>query len=134
MLTFGKQYGVHVVANRDSPPHDSTRAYRSLARKVHPDKPGGCIADFQSSALHMMLGPTFRKQDDRWAGHHRHGKMVHSPVGPSRKVWWPQAICQHPSTSVRGSALVGGQVCRCCLNRHESLVDLITSQTDQSVR
>ena len=45
--TQGSQYGVDVAVTRESPPGDVTRAYRALARKVHPDKPGGSKEDFQ---------------------------------------------------------------------------------------
>ena len=45
--TQGSQYGVDVAVTRESPPGDVTRAYRALARKAHPDKPGGSKEDFQ---------------------------------------------------------------------------------------
>ena len=69
LRTLGKKYGVQVVVTRDSPPHDLTRAYRSLARKVHPDKPGGCTADFQRlSGAH-----------DTWADLQKAGRPVGRP-------------------------------------------------------
>ena len=49
----GRAYGVDVAITRESPPGDVTRAYRAVARKVHPDKPGGRKEDFQKlSAAH----------------------------------------------------------------------------------
>ena len=44
---LGKKYGVPATVNRDSQPPDISRCYRSVARKAHPDKPGGSTADFQ---------------------------------------------------------------------------------------
>ena len=68
---LGKQYGVSVVTNlRESPPHDVNRCYRSVARKAHPDKPGGCKSDFQElSAAH-----------DAWTDLHK----AERPVGDRR--------------------------------------------------
>ena len=51
-------------------------------------------------------------------------RSLPSLLGPER----PDNIPHQPTTA-RGSALVGGQAGRGCENRHESLVDLITSQT-----
>ena len=49
----GRAFGVNVTVTRESPPADVTRAYRAVARKVHPDKPGGRKEDFQKlSAAH----------------------------------------------------------------------------------
>ena len=49
----GHAYGVGVTVTRESPPGGVTRAYRAVARKVHPDKPGGRKEDFQKlSAAH----------------------------------------------------------------------------------
>ena len=53
LRSLGMQYQVQVAVTRESPPCDIARAYRSVARKVHPDKPGGCTSDFQKlSAAH----------------------------------------------------------------------------------
>ena len=47
LRTLGKKYGVSVMTSQDAVPQDVNRCYRSVARKAHPDKPGGCTRDFQ---------------------------------------------------------------------------------------
>ena len=50
---MGSQFGVEVTVTRDSPAQEVRRAFRQVARKLHPDKPGGCTASFQKlSAAH----------------------------------------------------------------------------------
>jgi hypothetical protein len=50
---LGQRYGVAVSVTRDSEPQELNRAFRVVARRVHPDKPSGNQADFQRlSALH----------------------------------------------------------------------------------
>ena len=58
--TQGSQYGVDVAVTRESPPGDVTRAFRALARKAHPDKPGGSKEDFQEPArlIHLITSQT----------------------------------------------------------------------------
>ena len=76
LRTLGVKYGVQVMVNRDSPPQDVNRAYRSVARKTHPDKPGGSTKDFQTlSAAH-----------DAWA----ELQKAERPVGRP-----PEAQCGH---------------------------------------
>ena len=63
---LGQTYGVQVGVTRESPPEEVKRAFRSVARKAHPDKPGGCTKDFQAlSARH-----------DAWADLHRAERHV----------------------------------------------------------
>ena len=66
---LGHTYEVQVVVTRDSPPEEINRAFRSVARKAHPDKPGGCTKDFQAlSAKH-----------DAWADLHKTERPVGRP-------------------------------------------------------
>ena len=66
---LGQTYGVQVGVTRESPPLEVKRAFRSVARKAHPDKPGGCTKDFQAlSARH-----------DAWADLHRAERHVGRP-------------------------------------------------------
>ena len=83
---LGKQYGVSVVTNlRESPPHDVNRCYRSVARKAHPDKPGGCKSDFQElSAAH-----------DAWTDLHK----AERPVGrPKKQHVKCKPLCHKPDS------------------------------------
>ena len=45
---LGQRYGVAVSVTRESQPEEVRRAFRSVARKVHPDKAGGNAEDFQN--------------------------------------------------------------------------------------
>ena len=66
---LGHTYEVQVVVTRESPPEEINRAFRSVARKAHPDKPGGCTKDFQAlSAKH-----------DAWADLHKTERPVGRP-------------------------------------------------------
>ena len=53
LRSLGEDFGCRVTVTRDSPGHDVHRALRAVARKVHPDKPGGSQEMFQRlSAAH----------------------------------------------------------------------------------
>ena len=69
---LGKIYEVQVVVTRESPPEEVNRAFRSVARKVHPDKPGGSTKDFRALSA---------KHDD-WADLQR----VERPLGRPPRV------------------------------------------------
>ena len=47
LVHFGLAYAVAISVNRDSPDAEVLRAFRRIALKVHPDKPGGGKVDFQ---------------------------------------------------------------------------------------
>ena len=74
---LGQTYGVQVGVTRESPPEEVKRAFRSVARKAHPDKPGGCTKDFQAlSARH-----------DAWADLHRAERATARSLNWSW-AWW----------------------------------------------
>ena len=86
LRTLGKTYEVQVMVNRDSPPQDVNRAYRSVARKAHPDKPGGSTKDFQAlSAAH-----------DAWADLQRAERAVGRPPKAHRGEGKP--LCGKPES------------------------------------
>ena len=50
---LGRAYGVAVALDRSASAEEMSRAFRQVSRKVHPDKPGGRLQDFQRlSAAH----------------------------------------------------------------------------------
>ena len=50
---LGQRYGIVVSVTRGSIPPEVSRAFRTVARRVHPDKPSGNKEDFQRlSAMH----------------------------------------------------------------------------------
>ena len=53
LLKLGQRYGLTFTVKRDSQPHEIGRAFRLVARRAHPDKPGGNKQVFQKlSATH----------------------------------------------------------------------------------
>ena len=53
LRSLGQAYGCHVSISRSSTDQEVRRAFRAVALKVHPDKPGGSNAEFQKlSAAH----------------------------------------------------------------------------------
>lgn len=54
-------FGVRVSVTRDSSPEEITHAYRVVARKVHPDKPGGSQGDFQKLSAARDLWTDLQK-------------------------------------------------------------------------
>ena len=84
LRTLAKAYEVHVMVNRDSPPQDVARAYRSVARKTHPDKPGGSTKDFQALSA----------ANDAWADIQRGERSVGRPPKAQRVKGKP--ICGKP--------------------------------------
>ena len=55
--SLAQAFGCHVAVSRDSTDQEVRQAYRAVARKVHPDKPGGSKEEFQKlSAAHVALG------------------------------------------------------------------------------
>ena len=53
LRSLGQAYGCHVSISRESTDQEVRRAFRAVALKVHPDKPGGSNAEFQKlSAAH----------------------------------------------------------------------------------
>jgi len=51
--SLAQAFGCHVAVSRDSTDQEVRQAYRAVARKVHPDKPGGSKEEFQKlSAAH----------------------------------------------------------------------------------
>ena len=84
LRTLAKAYEVHVMVNRDSPPQDVARAYRSVARKTHPDKPGGSTKDFQALSA----------ANDAWADIQRAERSVGRPPKAQRGKTKP--LCGKP--------------------------------------
>ena len=60
---FGLKYGCAVNVSRGSSDQQVQQACRTVARKVHPDKPGGSTADFQRlSAAHDAWGDLLKSR------------------------------------------------------------------------
>ena len=92
---LGQTYGVQVGVTRESPPEEVKRAFRSVARKAHPDKPGGCTKDFQAlSARH-----------DAWADLHRAERHAGRPPKAAAACGcfrWPRWLGARPPGRLTG--------------------------------
>ena len=85
---LGQRCGVAVSVTRDSEPQEVSRAFRSVARRVHPDKPTGSKPYFQRlSATH-----------DAWADLQKARRPPGRPLQPRAKA--------KPALAAGGEAMV----------------------------